>query len=202
MTPELSNASDTEAGAARLAAKADAAGEQQVLVRGATAIIPQKMISDGEAVLLAIKPSLWFIVLVSGRWLIGCGLAVVAAELLVGRAPGWVVRGTEQLAILAAAVRLLVGALDWLGRVYVLTDRRVMRLKGVLRIDLFECPLARLQQTVLALPLAERAVWCGTILFYTAGTDSVDAAWQTVAHPAQVYRTLVETMDRQRRQGP
>jgi hypothetical protein len=100
--------------------------------------------------------------------------------------------------VVAAAVRLVVAALQWQGRVYVLTDRRVMRLKGVLRIDLFQCPLTRLQQTELTLPLPERVLFCGTVLFFTAGTDLADAAWLTVARPAQVYRTVLDAIEQAR----
>jgi tyrosyl-tRNA synthetase len=83
-------------------------------------------------------------------------VAIVAAQLAKNWAGEHVAfRTIEQLAMLAAAVRVIVGALEWLGRVYVLTDRRVMRLKGVIRIDLFECQLSRIQQVVLTMPLLE-----------------------------------------------
>ncbi len=179
------------------------ADESQVLVRrGATAIIPQELISDGEVVILALKPSRWFILLVSLRWLAVAAFAVVAAQLLADRFIGDAIAArAQQVAVLAAAVRLLIGALQWLGRVYVLTDRRVMRLRGVLRIDLFQCELSRIQQTELTLPLAERVLFCGTVMFYTAGTDLPDAMWLTVARPAQVYETIIDTLERYRNAG-
>lgn len=168
-------------------------------VRGATAIIPQKMITDGEVVILAVKPSLWLIPLASGRWLLTAGLAVVTAHLLgpmIGRLAQW----TTQIAVLAATARLLIATMEWLGRVYVLTDRRIMRLKGVVHIDLFECQLSRVQHVVLRLPIAERAVFCGTLFFFTAGTGSAEAAWRTVAHPSAVYQTVLETIEKYTRQ--
>ena len=172
------------------------------MVRGATSIIPQKLITEGEVVILALKPSLWFILLVSGRWLIAAA-AVIATVQVSGEYldRSWALR-LVQGAILVAAVRLVIAAMEWLGRVYVLTDRRVMRLKGVVRIDLFECQLSRIQQVVLTAPLAERVVLCGTLLFYTAGTDTFDAAWETLAHPIAVYRTVMEAVERYTRQNP
>lgn len=167
-----------------------------IYVRGATSVIPQKLITDGETVILAIKPSLWFILLVSGRWLIAAALTVIAAHLLEPVLEYRFTTRIVQFAVLASAVRLLIGTMEWLGRVYVLTDRRIMRLKGVIHIDLFECQLSRIQQVVLSLPLAERALFCGTIVFYTAGTDMPDAAWQTVARPAAVYQTVLETIEK------
>lgn len=180
-------------------AAADAEAESPAIVRGATAIIPQELISDGEVVILAIKPSLWFILLVSMRWLAVAAVACVAAELLDGQVLSHVFAlRIQQAAILIAAIRLIVGALQWLGRVYVLTDRRVMRLKGVLRIDLFQCQLSRIQHTELSLPLSERILFCGTVVFFTAGTDMPDAAWLTVPRPAQVYQAVIDTIDRYR----
>lgn len=201
MTPAWE--SDKPLSAADAPVKAGAAPQPTVTVRGATAIIPQKLITDGEVILLAIKPSLWSILLVSGRWLAGAAIAIAAAHfaqrsILSHHAAMLIV----QASILAAAVRLLIGAMDWLGRVYVLTDRRIMRLKGVVHIDLFECQLSRIQQVVMSLPLAERALFCGTILFYTAGTDHADAAWQTVNHPSAVYQTILQAIERYTRQNP
>jgi uncharacterized membrane protein YdbT with pleckstrin-like domain len=172
------------------------------MVRGATSIIPQKLITEGEVVLLALKPSLWFILLVSGRWLIAAAVVIAAVQLSGGYIDRVVATWVNQGAILVAAVRLVVAAMEWLGRVYVLTDRRVMRLKGVVRIDLFECQLSRIQQVVLVAPLAERVVLCGTLLFYTAGTDTLDAAWETLAHPSAVYQTVLEAVERYTRQNP
>jgi uncharacterized membrane protein YdbT with pleckstrin-like domain len=177
-------------------------GPPPALVRGATSVIPQKLITDGEVVILALKPSLWFILLVSGRWLIAAAVAIIAVRVInpwIGpRVAGTIVQG----AIVVAAVRLLIGATEWLGRAYVLTDRRVMRLKGVIHIDLFECQLSRIQQVVLALPVAERVLFCGTVLFYTAGTGTVDAAWETLARPASVYQRVLEAVEKYTRQNP
>lgn len=193
---------DTAAPALSSKANAPAAHDGGLIARGATSIIPQKLITDGEVVLLALKPSLWFILLVSVRWLVGAALTIVLVELLRPWLAERITQHAEQLAVLAAAVRLIIGSLEWLGRVYVLTDRRVMRLRGVMRIDLFECPLSKLQKTELALPMSERVLGCGTVLFSTAASaGSPDAAWQTLAQPARVYRTVLEAIERYRGQN-
>jgi hypothetical protein len=173
--------------------------DAELLVRGATGIVPQQLVGDGETVILAIKPSLWFIVLVSARWLLAGVAAVVVSEIAREQITNiWAAR-VQQVSLLVMAVRVLIGALQWQGRVYVLTDRRVMRLRGVLRIDLFQCALRHLQHTELTMPLSERVLGCGSVLLFTAGTDMPDAAWRTVGRPAHIYRTVLDAIEKANR---
>jgi hypothetical protein len=80
--------------------------------------------------------------------------------------------------------------------VYVLTDRRIIRRMGVLRMSIFESPLRNIQHTSVYARLRERLFGLGTIAFATAGSDAFDALWVMVRRPFDVHRTVNEAIRR------
>ena len=106
----------------------------------------------------------------------------------------WVLLGMSLIAL-----RLVWQFVDWLSRVYVLTDQRIIRVRGVLRVSVFECRLAQIQQTDLLFTLRERLFGLGTLGFSTAGTAFTDAYWTMVAQPLDVHEKVVATIKRYRR---
>ncbi|MEL7089313.1 MAG: PH domain-containing protein, partial [Planctomycetota bacterium] len=95
--------------------------------------------------------------------------------------------------------RLFWQFLEWLSRVYVLTDQRVVTLGGVLRVRVFEAPLNNLTHNELLFSLRERFFALGTLAFYTAGSGLAEAYWVMVARPLEVHAKVVETLKRYRR---
>jgi len=162
------------------------------------ALVPAGLLDGGELVLLAVKPSLWFIVLQSGWWLIGMALLAAGAWYLDLDSYS---KLTVQLPAALALVRVSVAMFQWASRLYVLTNRRVMRIKGVLHVDVFECPLSKIQNTFLTFSLPERAVRIGSIHILTAGTGSVEAVWQHISQPLAVHTKLREAIARSQRTG-
>lgn len=160
-------------------------------------IVPAHLLDGGEIVILAIKPSLWFVPLTSARWiLLGIGL-LLAANI------SWVsphVAGYLRMAgYIGVAGRLGWAMLQWMSRWYILTNRKVMRLRGVFNVELFQCELTRIQSIVLSASLPERFVRSGTILIQTAGAlGSVggSAAWRIVARPLEVHQKLNDAIRR------
>jgi uncharacterized membrane protein YdbT with pleckstrin-like domain len=99
-------------------------------------------------------------------------------------------------------VQLLAAVLQWTSRLYVLTDRRVMRIKGILNIDIFECPLVKIQNTYMTLSWYERIFGLGTILFATAGTAGLEAAWQNINQPLEVHELIRKAIFEAQRRNP
>jgi uncharacterized membrane protein YdbT with pleckstrin-like domain len=180
---------------ARMAAAAPAVEAGAV---GATAEGVAHLIQDDETVLLVLKPSLLFVPLSSLSSLLGIAVATFFLAWLERRF-GWIPWTDHQaiaLGVFLAAVRLGWQFLEWASRVYVLTDRRVLRRKGVIRVQVFECRLERLQQTAVFQSLRERVCFLGTICFATAGAASFVALWEYVARPFDVQRTVAEAVER------
>jgi membrane protein YdbS with pleckstrin-like domain len=177
-------------------------GASQATVAGSlTGVVPAHLLGDGEQIILAIKPSLWFIVFHSAP------LIVIMTLFLIGLRyffPGeglssWS-RTIHQVVAAVIFLRLLTSVLLWTSRLYILTDRRILRIKGIFNIDLFECPLVKIQNTFMSLAWYERLLGLGTILFATAGTAGAEAAWQNINQPLEVNELIQKAIiDAQRR---
>ena len=95
----------------------------------------------------------------------------------------------------AAAVCIVWQAVDRASRLYVLTDRRILRVRGVFRRSVVDCPLDRIQHITLTRLFRERLTGLGTLGFATAGNDGVEAYWAMIANPVErldIVRRAVE----------
>jgi hypothetical protein len=165
-------------------------------------MVPAHLLDGGEIVHFAIKPSPWFVVLVSLRWLAVAALLVVLASWeLFPSGYRWY---AYQLGTAISGARLAWAILEWVSRLYVLTNRRVMRIRGVFNVELFECPLGRLQNTYATFSLLERITRTGTITFQTAaagGGSGGTASWRIVSRPLEVHEKLREAIRRDANRG-
>ena len=99
-------------------------------------------------------------------------------------------------AIGLATLRVGWQFLEWLSRVYVLTDRRVVCRSGVLRMSVFQTQLKNIQHTSVFASLRERTTGLGTIGFATAGSDTFEAFWTMIRNPFGVHKIVVEAIER------
>lgn len=165
-------------------------------------MVPAHLLDGGEIVHFAIKPSPWFVLLVSTKWLaLAVMLAVLTAtDVVTTSYRPYVLQG----AVLLACVRLGWATLEWVSRLYVLTNRRAMSIRGVSAVGIFECALDRIQQTHLAFSVGERVARAGTITFHTAPTTGMGAgvgSWEMVSKPLEVHEKLREAISRVRNRG-
>lgn len=156
------------------------------------------ILHDGETVLLLLKPSRWFIV-VTSLGFIGLVLALLIIATLAGMPPGPRHPIIAELAFLALLFRLVWATFQWVGRVYVLTDLRILRLSGAFNVELFDCPLRKVKGVRRADGLAERLLGLGTIDVVPQDpgcSDGAPGAWQMVRKPAQVHDQIVAALNR------
>jgi len=160
----------------------------------AGALLPADLIQGDETIILLLKPHPLYIVLAP------LGQLVIIAVLTWATA--YLNLLSNQRALLVgsglAALRLTWQFLEWLSRVYVLTDRRIIRVMGVLRVMVFEAPLRQVQHTDAIFSIRERIFRLGTIAFSTAGTGLPEAFWIMVAQPLSVHRRVVQAINRYR----
>ncbi|MBK8915732.1 MAG: PH domain-containing protein [Phycisphaerales bacterium] len=155
------------------------------------------VLDGGEVVELSIRPSPWFIVFISAKIVL---VAVVAGVLFLSA--GTPVFGSAALPAAAtcfvgACARLAYGALQWAATIYMLTNRRAIRLRGVLSVEVSELPLARVADVALLLAVHQRIARVGTVLLRADG-DAASLPWDHVAAPADVYQRVVRSVRRQR----
>ena len=160
------------------------------------------MLGDGETVLLSVRPSLWMVPLWSlEAFVLIAGLVFAFAWAADFAWTPWTEAQAFGFGLVTLAIKLLQQFLDWANRLYVLTDRRVIRRRGILQVDVFEARLDRIQQTNVLQLVRERMLGLGTVAFATAGTGALDALWEAVPEPFTVHAEVSKAIDRYGRGG-
>ncbi|MEQ9455661.1 MAG: PH domain-containing protein [Phycisphaeraceae bacterium] len=164
------------------------------------AVIPPELIQSGEIIILLLKPSPWFIPLSQLRHLTTLAL-ITAGCWYANEAFGTPLRSRDivLLGIAAIGLTLFWAFFEWLSRIYIITDRRVITLSGVLRIVVFQAPLERIQHTTLVFSIRERLFGLGSLLFATAGTGFDETLWHMIPNPLEVHRQVLNILHRYRR---
>lgn len=166
----------------------------------ASAMLPADLLQGDEVIILLLKPSPLYIIL-------SC-LGTLAVITLVTIAMLWVhtrfgigdfeSRSVMLLGMILLALRISWQFMEWMSRTYVLTDRRIIRIKGVLRVEVFQCEFKRLQHTEVVLSIRERLFGLGTISFSTAGTGFPEAYWLMLRSPYAAHQRILQAINRYR----
>lgn len=157
--------------------------------------VPESLLDGGEIVLLAIKPSVWSVGFTSFAWI--CTAAVIAAmDIASGLSRGWLAGvPVAELALTLAAARSGWAMLQWVSQVYVLTNRRIMRVRGVLSAQVFGCPLLKIINTGVTRAPHEAALRLGSVWFNIEDTSD-DATWYHLARPDEVHAEIRKAIRR------
>jgi hypothetical protein len=173
-----------------------AEGRRPVATSLAT-LLTRHILRDGELVLLILKPSLWFVVLAAMRFAGVVLIVVIAAKLWMPRAA---LRAAEVGAFLIAG-RVMWAVLQWMGRLYVLTDLRILRLSGVFNVDIFDCALRKVAEARLHRSFRERLLRLGSIEIQPLDETCPAGEWRTIKRPVQVLETIQDTIRRAKQGG-
>ncbi len=161
-----------------------------------------EVLEPGEILVLAIKPSPWFILLESLPSL--AVLTLVVSGIVALATHGYLGLSGYQRDLAFAGVglggmRLFYQLLDWLTRIYVLTDRRVVTISGLIYPAVTETELKDIRSANLCATFRERALGLGTILFRAdSSTHLMHSAWRTLARPNEVHEIVNQTIKRYR----
>lgn len=164
------------------------------------AVLAGGVLRHGEMVQFVLRPSRWFIVLSSLRSLAIIVILTVLAVIFADEIRDPRHRAVEVGAFLAAA-RLGWAVLAWMGRLYVLTDTRLLALSGVFSTEVFECPLRRVARALLERPLRERLCRTGSIVIIPQDETCPAGVWQTVSRPAEIHQRVLAAIARARGAG-
>jgi len=166
----------------------------------AAGMLPAELLQPGEVIILLLKPSAWFILLAPLRTVLLLLILTLAAVALNGRfGLGYSNQNLAAAGVVLVLIRLFWQFLEWLSRVYVLTDRRIISVSGVIRVLVFETTLENIQHTQTLFSLRERLFALGTISFATAGTAVSETYWLMLSSPLEVHQKIVQTLHRYRR---
>jgi hypothetical protein len=157
-------------------------------------LMSRHVLRDGELILLVLKPSIWFILFNSLSYIAAGLILILGLKLFGGQRP--VVRLLIEISVLLIAAHLMWSVLQWMGRLYVLTDMRILRLEGVFQTDIFDCPLRKVARTRMLRPLRERLLNLGSIEIIPREECYPIASWQTIPRPLQVHQQILAAIQK------
>lgn len=157
-----------------------------------------ELLDGDEIIQLCIKPSHWFILMVSAR-------AVIAAT-LVGLA-AWSVRSAVGapadalllLAVVGGLARVAIASLQWASSLYVLTNRRVVRFRGVMAVERQERMLAELGEPCVVSTPPQRWLRLGSIMLPSVCDRREVLGWEHLSNVEEVHERLRCAIGRSRR---
>jgi len=156
-------------------------------------------LQDGEVIILAIRPSGWFVLLTAWPVLAAAACVALVGGVLAALLPAMVAKEMVLLICLAVAVvRLLAGCLQWSNRLYVLTNRRALRIRGGLRADVMEVRLKNVAETHLAVSRLERLFAVASLVFEPADPSRPALPWIHIAGGEDVQQIADEAIRRAR----
>lgn len=175
-------------------------------------LIPRKMLSSDERVVLETRPSAWlymkgavlalFVALIAivgylWKWIPDAPEIPYFSESLegdYGQYIEWGLLGLFVLMMLVFAVRWL----SWNKTVYAATDERIITQRGIINKTYEDIPVTMISSVDLAQSIGKRALGYGTIVFSTQGQSGArkkGLVWEAVPDPFTVRRRIQEVMD-------
>ncbi len=155
-----------------------------------------EMLDKDEIVEFSIKPSLWFVAIVSARFVLLVGVLAAIVAVVTRDSGTQFAAYAASLAVLATVLRVVVASLQWASRVYILTNRRVMRFSGVLTVTIAECPLKQIKQTNLRLEAVQRVLRLGSICVTPTAEQGTTIVWNHVAKVGEIYERVIRAIRR------
>lgn len=146
-------------------------------------------LGDGEELLLSLSPH-WIFILLDRPLVLASSLAVAAFAALVLEGPA------SALGFAAPVAWLVWQLVERASRTYVLTDRRVVMIAGVLRQAVVDVPITNVLQASVFRTIPERLLGLGTVTFATAGTGGQDIRWRVLDRPLDTLRVARDAIDR------
>jgi len=166
-------------------------------------LVAPSLLAPGEIILFELKPSLWYVVFTS------LPLAAVGVlVLLIALGVSELSPSARQLGIVLGAwivgLRVALAILQWLGRTYVLTDRRVLAQFGVINVEVQVMGLEEIASSFVAQAAAQRVLGIGTLFFRSDQARGFSMSWQHINRPKEVHAHVLAQIERWRRsqQGP
>jgi hypothetical protein len=162
-------------------------------------VLASHVLRDGELVLLVLRPSFWFVLLSSLRFVAGAGVLICVVR-WHSLAEHGMVRSLIELGVTAISARLMWATLQWMSRLY-LTDQRILSVSGVFNVNVFDCSLRKVARTRLIRNPSDKLTGVGSIEIIPQDEEHPFGDWQTIAQPISVHEKILATINRAKQGG-
>jgi uncharacterized membrane protein YdbT with pleckstrin-like domain len=151
----------------------------------------------GERELYAGRPS-WRALM--SFYVIGIGVAVLVLVILGLLADSW--DTAIVIAAVIAGLTLVIGYLRRVSTKYLITTQRLRISRGLVRKNVQETRLERVQNVNYQQGVLDRVLGVGSVDFDTAGTDDSEFRFEWVNHPEEVVRAVDRAVEEARGAAP
>ncbi len=160
-----------------------------VTVTGTQAPAITISLQDGEIIILTVKPSGITVLLRSLPVLLATG-AILTILILLENFAKPLNDSTRNLILLAcclaAGLQVVSAGLRWLGTLYVLTNRRVIHLRGLAWSAITDCNLTEISQVSVTHSSLERPFGLGSLNFSAESGLAVTQPWTNINRPYEI----------------
>jgi len=133
-------------------------------------------------------------------YVLGIGLAALVLVVLGLLAGSW--GPAVVVAAVIAALTLVIGYLRRVSTKYLITTQRLRISRGIVRKNVQETRLERVQNVNYQQGVLDRLLGVGTVDFDTAGTDDSEFRFEWVNEPEQVVRAVDSAVEKARGTAP
>jgi hypothetical protein len=169
-------------------------GDAVVVTTPLATLLARHVLRDGELVLLTVKPSIWFIPIVCMKFAAVVLILMISAQIFKEQLH--YARTYHEIGVVLLATRLAAATLQWIGRLYILTDMRVIEVSGVFNSGVHECPLRKVARTRLIQSFRERILFLGSVEIIPFDESYPVSVWQTIARPKEVQKAIISAVRR------
>lgn len=155
--------------------------------------LPAEAIEDGDEIIFVIKPSGWFVLLSSWPVIVAAVLVGAIATLFKFAGP---YQAVPLVCTAVVCMRVMVACIQWMGMLYILTNRRVIRLRGVAKVEVRACPLREIAEAQLVSGLYEGMLGLASLVFVLHDGKSAAFCWPSVAAPKEVQDAITAAIKR------
>jgi uncharacterized membrane protein YdbT with pleckstrin-like domain len=175
------------------------AGPQAVSPELIGAMVPAQILQEDEVVLILTKPSLFYLFYSSFPFLLGTFLLGIIIGQISLASAGITPSMIALITLLVCVGRLVWALLVWTSHIYMLTNRRILTIKGVINVYMFQAQLRKMQKIELYRPLGQRLFLTGTIGFSTAAAaGAAESTWVMIARPLETHEQIMAAIHKAR----
>lgn len=149
--------------------------------------VAEDFMSGGEVVILAVKPSMWRMVFESAPWLVTSGVLAIVVLSMGAPLAGVSAKLTAQFILLAGLARLGVALMRWVPSWHLLTNRRIMDIRGVRTPHVSSLFLTDIAEMEASASLPEGMVSTGSVAFVPEMDDQTPRVWRTIPDHLDVH---------------
>jgi hypothetical protein len=165
---------------------------------GSRAAASLQMLGGDEIIQLSIRPSPWCIAIYSAKLVLAMALLAATVVIATRSSPSLAGFACLLAILLITAGGILLATLHWASQLYLLTNRRIMRFRGIFSVDVSQCELSQIAEVRRLAAWYHPLFGLGSLYMCPLSGDRPAIRWEHVARPAEIHAIVEQAVARAR----